>query len=109
MKRSFVCFASTHPDGKFYSFMYTPVVASLFGLKETDVFQVKVRDLNEGEVSEYWAWWSTEMKHFVPGMIWPHKGLVEMCFAYGSEVEVKRGRGEVVNVAVERCKDDEAG
>ena len=106
MKRSSVCYATTHPDGKFYSFMYGPQVASLFGLRETDVFQVCVRELNEGETSEYWAWWSTERKEFSPSQIWPHKGLVEMCFPYGSKAEVERGRGEVVNVVVEKCADE---
>ncbi len=49
MRRSSVCFATTHLDGKFYS---------------------------------------------------------EMCFTYGSEVEVKAGRGEVVNVVVEKCANE---
>ena len=106
MKRSFVCYATTHPSGRFYSFMYDPRVASLFGLEEADVFRVRVRDLNEGEASGYWAWWSTEKEHFIPGMIWPEKGLVEMCFPYGSKAEVERGRGEVVNVVVEKCADE---
>jgi hypothetical protein len=86
--------------------MYTPVVASLFGVKKSDVFPVTVRELLPGEVSEFWAWWSNEKQSFVPGMIWPHKGQVEMCFAYGSQVEVDRGRGEIVNVAVERDSDE---
>ena len=48
MKRSFVGYATTHPNGRFYSFMYDPRVASLFGLEEADVFRVLREGLERG-------------------------------------------------------------
>lgn len=87
---------------QFQSFMDSPVVASLFGLKKEDVFEVLVRELQDGETSPYWAWWDNAKKCFPPPMIWGHKSLVEMCFPYGSQVEADKGRGEMCNVVVER-------
>jgi len=57
------------------------------------------------EVSKYWAWWDVEEESFVPGMIWTHEGLVEMCFPHGTAHLVKEGKGEKVNVFVERCSE----
>jgi len=99
--RSSRCYATEGEHG-FESFMYTPEVASLFGIRKEDVFLVEVRDLREGETSRYWAWWDNEKQIFVPGFIWPHPGGVEMCFPYGTAVMVKEGKGEKVNVVVER-------
>jgi hypothetical protein len=102
--RSTICFANEDELG-FKSFMYTPEVASLYGLRKDEVFHVRVRDLKEGEVSKYWAWWDAEEQRFVPGMIWSHPDLVEMCFPYGTDHLVKKGKGEKVNVFVERCSE----
>jgi hypothetical protein len=100
--RATICYATEDGRG-FKSFMYGPYVAALFSLREDEVFQVRVRDLKEGETSAYWAWWSTEKQSFIPGMIWPHEGGVEMCFPYGTAIMTKEGKGEKVNVFVERC------
>jgi hypothetical protein len=105
--RSTVCYATEDGRG-FKSFMYGPFVASLFGLKQDEVFRVVVRDLKEGEVSKYWAWWNSERKEFIPGMIWPHPSGVEMCFPYGTAIMTKEGKGEKVNVFVERHVESSA-
>lgn len=102
--RATICFAAEDELG-FTSFMHTPQVAILFGLRKDEVFHVRVRDLKDGEVSKYWAWWDAEKENFVPGMIWPHPDLVEMCFPCGTAHLVEEGKGEKINVFVERCSE----
>jgi hypothetical protein len=103
--RSTLMYASDKRGYKegFDSFMHTPKVAILFGLRKEDVFQVVVRDLRDGESSPFWAWWSNEKQAFLPGFVWPHEGGVEMCFPYGTRVLIEKGEGEKVNVMVGRA------
>lgn len=71
----------------------------LYGF-EHPIVKVVVREIEPGETSIYWAWWSNEDQHF--HWLWPSKGQVNMCFPYGPEVEEAKGRGHVLNVVVER-------
>jgi len=66
------------------------------------IVPVLVRDLEPGETSEYWAWWSNKFMFVYPGKV-----CVDICFPYGPEVLEKAGEGIRVNVAIdvlEGCK-----
>jgi len=63
------------------------------------IHEVIVREVREGETSEYWAWWDNEDQEFM--FIYPSKTQVNMCFTYGPEVKEKAGRGLRVNVIIE--------
>ncbi len=63
------------------------------------VYKFAVRDLREGEVSDYWAWWNKEKSHFQ--FVYPSKMLVEVCFPYALDTPQAKERGELTNVVVE--------
>lgn len=55
--------------------------------------------LKESKKGKFLGWLETGSD--APCMIW-HEKIFEICFAYGSEVEVKKGRGTVVRLVIER-------
>ena len=70
------------------------------------------RPMLEVEVSErteapgcYWAWWDEEHQRF--DFVYPHKGLVEICFPYGTKVEEGQGRGKLLPVNVKVMRETE--
>lgn len=84
-----------HREGTYLSgFAHSERIAKLYFDKPVE--RVVVRDLHEGETSTYWAWWDAQEKRF--DFVYTSRSLVEMCFPYGSKVEVERGNGEIVNV-----------
>ncbi len=90
-----------HPaKGAFFSNPHTHPRSAEFYSSGQPVFKVIVRELREKEESIYWAWWSEKDQEFM--FVYPFKGLVEMCFPYGSKCEEERGRGKLMNVVVER-------
>lgn len=64
------------------------------------IHEVIVRELQEGEASQYWGWWDQARgePHFT--FVFRSKIKVETCFEYGTAVEERRGRGKLLNVAV---------
>lgn len=56
--------------------------------------------VKEDKKGEYYGWIDKDATD--PEMIWQGKNIFEMCFAYGSDAEVKKGRGEVVRLSIER-------
>jgi len=99
--RSTVMFATRldcHGGGEHLSgFAHDERVATLYFYKPVE--RVVVRDLCEGEVGDYWAWWDTKKGRF--DYVFPSRSLVDMCFPYGAKIETERGNGEIVNVFVE--------
>ncbi len=63
------------------------------------IVKIIIRELKEGEVSPYWAWWDNEDQSFC--MIFPSQVQVRMCFPYGYKIEEELGRGILTNVFVE--------
>lgn len=66
---------------------------------EVDVLEVA----DDSPDGTHWGW--IDAKKTEPSMIWPRRGLFEMCFAYGSKAEVDRGKGRVVRLAVVEVPD----
>lgn len=81
----------------FRSFAADPRTTALYGT--SPIFKVDVREARDGETSIYWAWWENKRQNF--GLIYPSRVQLEVCFAYGSQAEINRGRGRVVQVVVE--------
>lgn len=54
--------------------------------------------LEEDPEGTYWGWLYADRDEFT--MIFYHQSLVEMCFPYGTAIEVKKGRGRVVQLKV---------
>ena len=59
---------------------------------------IRAITFEESPDGEYWAWQDTGETDF--HMIFPHKVLFDICFAYGVQVEVDAGKGRVVRLNV---------
>ena len=70
--------------------------------KDSPVVQVEIK---EDENGEYYGWVFTGCEKYE--MVWPHKGLFDMQFAYGPEAEVKHGRGRVVRLDIRQKEAQE--
>lgn len=99
--RSTVMFATRldrHDEGEYLSgFTHDERVAKIYFYKPVE--RVVVRDVREGEIGDYWAWWDAKKARF--DFVFLSSSLVDMCFPYGSEIETEKGNGEIVNVFVE--------
>jgi hypothetical protein len=69
---------------------------------EGPFYKVNLREVIEGEKSNYWAWQETGKERFM----WPQpsKIQIDMCFPYGPEIEIKQGKGRLVNIIVEEIE-----
>ncbi len=56
--------------------------------------------LTEDSQGDYWGWLASDAAE--PSMVWPSKVQFTMCFPYGPEAEVKRGKGKILRLRVER-------
>jgi hypothetical protein len=103
-ERSTVMYATQlprHNGGTYLSgFAHSEPLAKLFFGKPVE--QVVVRDLHEGEASEYWAWWDARNGRF--DYVFLSRWGVEMCFPYGTRIESEKGNGEVVNVTIDESE-----
>lgn len=82
-------------SGKFHGFYYHEKIARMNGGGKTPIKVKVVAD----EAGDYFTWWDAEKDdfHFTAYA----KGLVDMCFPYGSRVEEEHGRGKVIRCRVE--------
>jgi hypothetical protein len=89
--------------GTYYAHFYPhPKVTQTCGSEP--VLQVLVSETTETPDC-YWAYWDNEKSKFTH--IYVAKFLVDMCFAYGVQSEIKLGRGELLPVKIERCASNE--
>lgn len=63
------------------------------------IVKVLVEESPEGE---YYGW--LEHGEVFPCMIWKGKNLFDVCFPYGPEEEVKKGKGEVLQLTLTEIK-----
>ena len=93
----------------FTNFYNNPEILIMTFGNKSDIYKVKIRPSQKGEVSKYWGWhrYKTKNKNSFFDqteeycMIWPSKKQVEMCFPYGCKAEEERGRGKLTNFVVE--------
>jgi hypothetical protein len=57
-----------------------------------------VAEVVEDPSGDYWAWWDNKEVDF--SHVYPHDGLVEMCFPYGTKPEIEKGKGHKVRVRI---------
>jgi hypothetical protein len=68
------------------------------------ILAVTVALVGDGDPSAtHWAW--IDSGESDPCMIYPHAGMFEMCFPYGSKIEVEHGKGRVARLAVTEVPD----
>lgn len=85
---TYMCFE----NGKYSNSYLVPKLCRLCNSEEV-VHKLRVIELEHKEPNCYYAWWDNEGEYFT--YIFPHKGLVNMCFPYGYESEEELGRGTV--------------
>jgi hypothetical protein len=86
-------------DGDWYHIEANQDIAVLYADGSEQVARVKVREAEDGT---YYGWQDTGYTG-LPEMIWPRRILFEMCFPYGPDAEVKRGRGRIVRMTAEQA------
>ncbi len=69
--------------------------------KKCQIDFVKISEDNSGN-PKYFAWWDNETESFM--YVWPSKGLVSMCFPYGSKAQEDLGKGVLLGVTIEKLK-----
>jgi hypothetical protein len=66
------------------------------------IYKVRVRELQDGEQSTYWGWWSNKETQFI--FVQPNRSVLSVCFAYGIEASVEAGEGTDHNVMIEELE-----
>jgi len=83
-------------DKGYKHFYFHNACVKMCGVDEKDIVKVQVTESKQGD---YYGWWNK--KDQVISMIYPDIELVEMCFAYGTEIEEVEGRGLLLRLKVE--------
>lgn len=90
-------FAHRYDDGLLYN-LGEKWWVEIHGLSEP-VVTVDVREVeDDSPEGTHWAWIKTGESE--PLFSHPYRGGLEICFTYGSKVEVERGKGRIVRLAV---------
>lgn len=94
------CQESPRRDGGTYfdHFAPHPEVSRLYS-GHLPVYEAVVEQIEETPGC-YWAWWDDKAGKFTHVYYW--RGGVEMCFPYGTEPEIDRGKGLLMPVKVTR-------
>ena len=83
-----------------YMHFYPSVIqVKMCGVKQEDIIEVIVREVQESEIPTYWGWWSNEEQRF--SMIYSHLLGVKLCSPSGFKVEIERGKGNIYGLVVE--------
>lgn len=90
-------------DDHFEHFYPSEMLVRMCG--EMSIFKVELMLDDNGP---YWGWLysyhpSNRTLQGTVSMIYRVKMAVEICFAYGSKAETKRGRGRIVRLNVKKC------
>jgi hypothetical protein len=79
----------------FFNFYPHPLAVKMCGAKE--ICEVEVT-LTEESIDCYWGWWGKGSQRFEH--VYPRKFMVEMCFPYGTDIEIEKGKGNLVPVKI---------
>ncbi len=90
-----------HDGEKFYTHFYLNLIAIRLADSKSPILKVNVKEIREGEESDYWAWWSHEKDDNKFMICYYQKKILNMCFPYGMKIEEDRGNGIGVNVMIE--------
>lgn len=104
------CVKSKQQNGENYynHFGIRPVTCCLYGDNPEDIINVKYKiheDQSKPEHDkrlsgpDYWGWFDNDDNDFA-SFIQPQLFMLNMCFTYGYEVEVKAGKGQVYRLEI---------
>lgn len=72
------------------------------------IVPVKVTVIGEGQGPKecYYGWQDVGKYDKPPSMIWPHWVTFTICFLYGPQAEVERGKGRIVQLKIEEITNE---
>lgn len=89
--------AHRYDDGKLYDLgerWWVKIHGLSYPIVEVDVLEVADDDPS----ATHWAWMQTGETE--PLFSHPYRGGLEICFTYGTKIEVEHGKGRIVRLAV---------
>jgi hypothetical protein len=87
-------------DGRFFH-VGSKRFVEFHGLKDPIVpVIVEITGTGVGGVSDYYGWQDVDEYEQIPCMIWQSWACFNICFAYGAQAEVDRGRGRIVRLSI---------
>ena len=98
-KTNLFCKKNESKESAYAHFYSKPALVRFCGADKGDVVEVIVRELKEGEESDYWGWWNNEKEKFE--MVYASKVQSDICFTYGAQAEEEKGEGKQMNVFIE--------
>lgn len=99
----FVLYGHVGANGRFHHIHSHPRSTRMYD-ERAALWRLTLRRVKPGEPEgQYWGWWDHKRLEFPThkeglSMVYPRRGLMEMCFPYGSKAEAEAGRGEVLNL-----------
>lgn len=88
-----ICYATKHGDTFDNIYGHPGQVRMCLGREPTDIYEI---ELVENEAGPYWGWQDTGKTDFI--LVYFEGAAFRMSFAYGVDVEVKKGKGRVVRL-----------
>ena len=82
-------------DGRFYNIFPSTLLVGICGYDEDEMWAIVFEEDDDGD---YWSFQDVGEETF--HLIFPHKVLFDLCFAYGVDAEVKAGKGRIVHLKV---------
>lgn len=86
-------------DGMFYNIFPSILQVQMCGYEPDEIW---ILNFKEDDKGEYWSFQDTGEDTF--HLIFPHKVLFDVCFAYGVDAEVEAGRGRIVHLKITKSK-----
>ena len=82
-------------DGRFYNIFPSVLQVKMCGYSEDEIWEVTLEEDADGD---YWSFQYTGNDDF--HLIFPHKVLFNVCFAYGVDAEIKAGKGRIAHLKI---------
>lgn len=90
--------AKSDKDGMFYNIFPAPSLVEMCGYSSDEIWRIEFEETDDGE---YWSFQDTGDTDF--HLIYPHKTLFDICFAYGVQVEIDKGKGRIARLKVKNA------
>lgn len=100
-------YCNYHPDKKwsrrYKDFHKGKIATKVSASVGAILLQVNVTEATEDDQEVYYAWWEEKDQRFI--FVYPTYLTVSMCFAYGPEPEIVKGRGNIYRVTIQHIEE----
>ena len=91
--------AKNKRDGMFYNIFPAIKLVEMCGYSSDEIWEIEFEEVDDGE---YWSFQDTGETNF--HLIYPHKALFDICFAYGVQAEIDKGKGRIARLKIKNSK-----